>query len=53
MLTVCVCIPVSQPLTKALESTSKTYEDIGKLYTDEVTVNSLIFHMFCLVHSTH
>lgn len=33
---ICVCAAVSLPLTKALESTSKTFEDIGKLYTEEV-----------------
>ena len=33
---VCVCIPASLPLTKALEGTSKTFQDIGKMYTEEV-----------------
>jgi len=37
-----VCFPVSLPLTKAVESTSKTLEDIGKLYTEEVTLNCLL-----------
>jgi len=42
---------VSQPLTKALESTSKTFQDIGKLYTEEVTLNHLIY--FCSVWSVY
>jgi len=41
-LCVSVIILVSQPLTKALESTSKTFEDIGKLYVEEVILNHLI-----------
>ena len=44
-----MCIPVSLSLINALENTSKTFEDIGKLYAEEVMLNHLT--CFCLIYN--
>ena len=45
-----VFIIVSQPLTKALENTSKTFQDIGKLYTEEVSQNNYFKKFFYIIY---